>query len=50
LHKLNRAAEFDHVALGVIRKIVDQLSQVPSDVGEFAPPEPIEFGAVGIGD
>jgi DNA invertase Pin-like site-specific DNA recombinase len=36
LHKLNRAAEFDHVALGVIRKVVDQLGQVPSHVGEFA--------------
>jgi hypothetical protein len=46
----NSIAKFDHVALGVIGEVVDQLDQVPSDVGEFAPAEPIEFGAVSVGE
>ncbi len=49
LHELNRAAQFDHVAFGIIRKIMNDRGKVPSDVGEFGPAQPRQLGAVGLG-
>jgi hypothetical protein len=50
LYKLNRASEFDHVAFRIIGEVVNDPRQVPSDVHQFIPAQPVKFGAVGVRD